>query len=86
MVYKLNIYMLLLNYFLNIYDDVDVYYDEWRKGRDWMMYFFCFKNKISKKYKYFWLQMISACEFMKKKFWILFVIDNGDELNIYSND
>lgn len=48
MVYKLNIYMLLLNYFLNIYDDVDVYYDEWRKGWDWMMYFFCFKNKISK--------------------------------------
>lgn len=30
--------------------------------------------------------MISVCEFMKKKFWILFVIDNGDELNIYSND
>lgn len=48
MVYKLNINMLLLNYFLNIYDDVDVYYDEWRKGWDWVMYFFVLKIKLVK--------------------------------------
>lgn len=78
--------MLSPNYLPNIYDDVDVYHDERTKGRDRMTYFFRFKNKISKKCKYFRLQTTSAREFMKKKFWTLFVIDNGDESNIHSND
>lgn len=38
--------MLSPNYLPNIYDDVDVYHDERRKGRDRMTYFFRFKNKI----------------------------------------
>lgn len=56
--------MLSPNYLPNIYDDVDVYHDERRKGRDRMTYFFRFKNKISKKCKYFRLQTTSAREFM----------------------
>lgn len=40
--------MLSPNYLPNIYDDVDVYHDERRKGRDRMTYVFRFKNKISK--------------------------------------
>lgn len=63
--------MLSPNYLPNIYDDVDVYHDERRKGRDRMTSVFRFKNKISKNIS------TSGCrrqvpvngEFMKKKFW-----------------
>lgn len=40
--------MLSPNYLPNIYDDVDVYHDERRKGRDRVTYFFVLKIKLAK--------------------------------------